>query len=108
MKQIKGMDNVRFIGINSQECNNQNFYFFKIHSDPGKHLDWLEGRLIEARKDGVGVWLASHILTGQGVCFSEWGIRFRSIVDAFQDVIRVQLGGHSHSEFFEVVRDATD
>ncbi len=101
------LSDIRFIGINTQACNNQNFYFFRLHSDPGNHLAWLEERLQAARTDGKGVWLASHITTGQGACFSEWGIRFRALMDAFQDVVRVHLAGHSHSEFYEVMRDAT-
>ena len=100
------LPNIRFIGLNSQACNNQNFYFFRLHADPGNQLEWFEGRLKAARADGKGVWLASHITTGQGACFAEWGIRFRALTDAYQDVVRVHLAGHSHSEFYELMRDA--
>ena len=57
-------DNVRFISINSNVCNNQNFYFFKLHGDPANHLQWLKERLEAARKDGKKVWLGSHFTSG--------------------------------------------
>ena len=98
-------ENVRFIGLNSNVCNNQNFYFFRFHGDPANHLQWLKERLEAARKDGKKVWLGSHFSSGMD-CFSEWGIRFRAIMDAFQDVVLAHLIGHTHSELFEILRDA--
>ena len=81
--EMEMLPNTRLIGLNSQACNNLNYFFFRLHTDPGHQLNWLESRLKAARVDKKGVWLVSHIPSGSVDCFSEWSIRFRALIDAF-------------------------
>jgi hypothetical protein len=41
------MSNTKIIGVNTQACNNMNWYLLADRNDPGKHLEWLENELKE-------------------------------------------------------------
>jgi hypothetical protein len=42
MKDGRVFENTKVIGINTNSCNNQNWYLLKDRYDPGNQIAWLE------------------------------------------------------------------
>ena len=45
---------------------------------------------------------------GPGACTTEWGTRFRALIERYQHIIRFGIQGHHHSEFYEIANSMTD
>lgn len=104
---VEGMGaNTRVIGINTQACNDLNFYLFKNRYDPGNQIAWLQTELEEVEKLGGNAILVYHIPPND--CLHEWGLRFRAINDRFQSVIRFSMMGHTHDQDFHITKSLKD
>jgi hypothetical protein len=44
--------NTKIIGLNTQVCNNLNWFLIENRFDPASHLAWLENELLELEKTG--------------------------------------------------------
>lgn len=100
--------NLRIIGLHTQACNNQNWYFFEDPTDPGNMLEWLRSELQTAEDKNQTVYILGHIGAGMGSCLPEWSIRFKALIDRYSYVIRGQFIGHAHSDDFKVSKSFAD
>jgi len=90
----KKVANTKIIGINTQTCNNMNWYLFGQRNDPGNELAWLEEELASIEEAGGVAILMAHIPPTD--CLHEWGARFRALMDRYQHVVRFSTFGHTH------------
>lgn len=61
----------------------------------------------ELEKVGGNAILISHIPPGDD-CVHAWGERFRALQDRYQNVIKFGLFGHTHTEYFGIVKSLQD
>lgn len=100
--QGKTIDNFRVIGVNTQACNNENWFLIENRYDPGDQLKFIVSELDKLEQSGGSAIFISHIPPQN--CLHPWGERFRSIAERYQHVIKFSLYGHTHKVMYEVVR----
>lgn len=96
--------NLRVISLNTNACNNQNWWLFQNVTDPGGLILWLQGELQKAESNGELVYIIGHIAPGMGTCLDEWAYHYAGLVDRYEHTIRGQFFGHSHSDQFQLSR----
>ena len=96
--------NLRIISLNTNACNNQNWWLFENVTDPGDLLAWLQNELQKAEDNGELVYIMAHIAPGMSTCLDEWGYHYAGLMDRYQFIIRGQYFGHSHSDEFQISR----
>jgi sphingomyelin phosphodiesterase len=101
-------DGYRVMVLNTEVCNNMNWYLFSQLSDPYQHLEWIEEQLKKAEENGEKYYILAHVFPGGTDCLNEWSERYRAIVERYQHVILHHLVGHAHKEFFNVITDTTN
>ena len=74
---------VRVISINSEQCNNMNWWLWGQMSDPMGELAWLEKTLFVAEKNHEKVFILAHIPPASGDCLHSWSIRYKAIVERY-------------------------
>ncbi len=52
--------------------------------------------------------ILAHIPPASHNCVHSWTVRFKALVERYQHVIRMQLYGHTHREFFNLHRGFDD
>ena len=62
---------LRLVSINTNFCNNLNFWLLLNFDDPSEHLHWLYAVLLKAERRGEAVYIIGHIPPGIEDCFSE-------------------------------------
>lgn len=88
----------KVIAYNTNSCDQLNFFVWGERQDPGNQFAWLEQQLLEIEaQDGLAIMIGHY--TPQN-CQHEFGVRFRALMERFQNVIRFDLVGHTHSETF--------
>lgn len=97
--------NWKIISFDSQVCNPGNYYLIKDPTDPAGFLDWAYHQLLESERKDQAVYFAAHIFTS--LCLPRWGMRFKALIDRFSRIVRGQIYGHSHGEFFNLYRGYT-
>lgn len=100
------LPNTKVIGLNSQPCNNMNWFLWAERYDPGQQIEWFENELAALEAVGGQAILITHIPYYE--CIHPYGVRLRALFERYQNVIRVSLSGHTHNEEFEVIRSMTD
>lgn len=98
-------DGFRVLALNTESCNNMNWYLFTQLNDPADHLLWIEQQLILAEQNNEKVYILAHVQPGGEDCLYEWSVRYRALVERYQHVILVHFVGHEHEEFFNVFTD---
>jgi len=93
---------VRVIALNTEACNDENWFLFKNSTDPGDMLQWLQGVLAMAERNDEPVWIVGHIPPGDGDCLDDWSTRYRAVVDRYSYNIRGQFFAHTHNDHFEL------
>ena len=99
--------NLRIIGLHTQACNNQNWYFFSDPTDPGNMLEWFRNELQIAENLNQSVYILGHIGPSMS-CLPEWSIRYKALIDRYSYNIRGQFFGHAHCEDFKVSKSFLD
>ena len=92
----------KIIAVNMQSCNNLNWYLLEDRDDPGAQLQWLEGELSDLEKAGGFAHIMAHIPTDS--CLHQFGIRFKSLMERYQHIIRFSSFGHTHQEDIQIVQ----
>jgi len=100
--------NLKIIAINSQACNNLNFYLFANVTDPAGHIPWIQNELNQAELNGQMVYIFGHIPTSSGDCLDVWAAHMNTLVDRYSHIIAGQFYGHAHSEHWHLARSAVD
>ena len=96
--------NLRIIALNTQACNNLNFWFIWNVTDPGKQIEWLQSQLSSAESSGELVYIIGHIPIGDSDCLSQWGYRYKVLMDRYQYIVRGQFFGHTHNDHIKINR----
>jgi len=92
----------RVIGVNMQTCNNMNWWLLDQRKDPGHQLEWLEAELAKLEKDGGFAQIMAHIPPAE--CLHQFGLRYKSLMERYQHIVRFSSMGHTHDEDINVVR----
>ena len=90
----------KMIALNMQACNNANWWLIENRFDPGDQLKWLEAELAQLERDGGYAHLSGHIPPQE--CLHQFGIRFKALIERYQNVVRYSSFGHTHDEEFLV------
>ena len=62
---------LRLLSVNTNFCNNFNFWLMLNFDDPGRHLHWIYGEVKRAEEEGDKVYIIGHIPPGVASCFGE-------------------------------------
>ena len=95
--------NLEIIGLNSQACNDENWFLFKDTADPGQTLDWLRKELYESEVKNENVYILSHFPSRSFL--ETWSRVYSAIVEIYSHIIRGQFIGHAHGDSLQVFRD---
>lgn len=96
--------NLRLVALNTQACNDQNFYLWVNSTDPGGQVQWLYKTLLAAEKNGELVYLYGHYYLADDGCLKYWSYHINALIDRFENTIAGMFFGHSHSDSFHVNR----
>ena len=73
--QVLAREGLRVISVNTNYCNNFNFWLALNFNDPHKHLHWLYQELKKAEDNRESVYILGHIPTGSESCTGKkWGL----------------------------------
>lgn len=86
----------RIVSINSNFCNDENFWILTANGDPGHQHRWLIETLQNAENTGEAVLLLGHIPPGELDTIEFCSKFFYQIVTRYSDTIRAQFYGHTH------------
>jgi sphingomyelin phosphodiesterase len=96
------------ISLNTNACNNQNFYFIRNVTDPGGTIEFLRGELAKAEAAKELVYLIGHISSAMGSCLPTWAEHYVTLVERYAHIIAGQFYGHTHSDELYIVRGLED
>lgn len=96
--------NLRIISLNTQACYYFNFKLLKNVTDPGHLIEWLQGELDTAEKNGEQVFIAGHVPPGQGDCLDGWSWHYNALIERYVNIVKGQFFGHTHWDHFFVNR----
>ncbi|GAV05396.1 hypothetical protein RvY_15537 [Ramazzottius varieornatus] len=99
---------LRIISLNTNYCNNMNWWLLVNMTDPDNELQWLISELQDAENRGIKVHLIGHIPPGSGDCMRTWSRNFYKIVTRYEDTIRGQFYGHEHFDSLHLYYDPDD
>lgn len=74
--------------LNTQVCDNLNFFLMNYSNDPFGHLKWLHEELKDSEKNFEDVIIAGHIPPGDFFCSSAWAQRYNILVERYSDIIK--------------------
>lgn len=97
---------VKVISINSEQCNNMNWYLWSTLKDPNQEIEWVESELKASEAAGEKVIVIAHFPSVS--CLHNWGMRYKALVERYQHIIRLQVWGHSHDEQWYLNRGFKD
>lgn len=86
LKDGRVFEKTKIIGMNTQVCNNMNWFLIENRFDPADHIKWLENELLALEQIGGSAIIISHIAGDD--CVHSWGHRLRGLFERFQHVIR--------------------
>ena len=96
--------NLRLVALNTQACNNQNFYLWVNSTDPGGQVQWLWQTLAAAEKNKEVVYLYGHYYLADDGCLKYWSYHLNALIDRFENIIAGMFFGHSHEDTFHINR----
>ncbi|CAD8071043.1 unnamed protein product [Paramecium primaurelia] len=99
----KEFDNLKVIAFDSQICNPDNWYLLKDPTDPTGFLEWAEQELKDSELKDQAVYFTAHIFTQE--CMVPWARRFNALVERYAYIVRGQIYGHAHGEFYNLYKD---
>ncbi|KRX45026.1 Sphingomyelin phosphodiesterase [Trichinella murrelli] len=95
----------RIISVNTNYCIKTNYWLYLNETDPDGTLSWLAEELQKAENEGAKVHIIGHIPPGHETCLKEWSRNYNIIAQRYENVIRAQFFGHTHSDSFTVSYD---
>ncbi|KAK7091157.1 sphingomyelin phosphodiesterase-like [Littorina saxatilis] len=96
---------LRVVSVNTNACNNMNWWLFFNETDPDGQLAWLIKTLQKAENNKEKVHIIGHIPPGIDDCLEMWSRNFYKIVDRYESTISGQFFGHTHHDHFQVFYD---
>ena len=82
-KEAHPCGGTRIIAMNTQACNNMNFYLLDDPRDPGGMLEWLEDKLRTMEEKGEVAVIIGHIAPSHYECLYEWSKRYNILMERF-------------------------
>ncbi|ESP02348.1 hypothetical protein LOTGIDRAFT_92630, partial [Lottia gigantea] len=98
----------RIVSINTNFCNNRNWWLLLNATDPAGQLQWLINILQQAENNQEKVHIIGHIPPGIKDCLRAWSWNYYKIVNRYESTIVAQFFGHTHNDHFEVFYDEND
>ena len=98
----EGSSNLRLVMLNSNLCYIENFWLAYDPIDPAGQLQWFADTMYAAEQANENVLILSHIMPGSGSCWPVWSDRYDKIVNRFENIIRGQFYGHSHTDYYSL------
>ncbi|XP_023247075.1 sphingomyelin phosphodiesterase-like [Copidosoma floridanum] len=98
----------RILSINTNYCNNKNWWLLLNSTDPVSELQWLIFELHGAEMSGERVHIIGHIPPGHSDCLKVWSRNYYHIINRYESTIMAQFFGHTHYDEFEVFYDTHD
>jgi len=95
-------EGLRIISVNTNFCNNFNFWLALNFDDPHQHLHWIYKELQRAEQNGESVYMVGHIPPGSSSCTGRWSEEYTRLVTRFRHTIAAQFFGHTHNDEFKV------
>lgn len=95
----------RVISINTNYCNNKNWWLLLNSTDPAQELQWFIYELQGAEMRGEKVHVLGHIPPGHHDCLKVWSHNYYTIINRFESTITAQFFGHTHFDEFELFYD---
>jgi sphingomyelin phosphodiesterase len=101
-KPLKFNPKGRIISLNTNVCNDEDWFLLNERFDVGKHLEWLEKELSSLEEIGGFAYIIGHIHPRS--CLHQFGVRFHSLMERYQHIVRFSSFGHSHEETFFITK----
>ncbi|XP_015127515.1 sphingomyelin phosphodiesterase [Diachasma alloeum] len=98
----------RIISVNTNYCNNLNFWLLINSKDPVNELQWLIDELQGAENRSEKVHIIGHIPPGTSDCLKVWSANYYRIINRYESTITAQFFGHTHYDEFELFYDTDD
>jgi len=74
-------------------------------TNPLGQLDWLESTLRQAEQAGESAFIIGHIPPAANYFNSEASRRYNALIDRFNNTIKGQFYGHSHSDEWKLIHE---
>ncbi|XP_063678896.1 sphingomyelin phosphodiesterase-like [Bolinopsis microptera] len=100
---VQYSERLRIISLNTQYCDNLNFWLYLNNRDPANMLAWLVAELSWAEGAGVKVVILGHIPTGRSDCMKAFSWNYYRIIDRFESTVVGQYMGHTHQDHFSMM-----
>ena len=78
---------LRLLSVNTNFCNNFNFWLMLNFDDPGRHLHWIYGEVKRAEEEGDKVYIIGHIPPGEVSCFGRLHVLNRDALKGSSQVV---------------------
>ncbi|XP_063982786.1 sphingomyelin phosphodiesterase-like [Diachasmimorpha longicaudata] len=95
----------RIISVNTNYCNDKNFWLLMNSTDPVSELQWLIDELQGAENRSEKVHIIGHIPPGSAECLKVWSANYYRIINRYESTITAQFFGHTHFDEFELFYD---
>ena len=95
--------NLKVIGLNSQACNDENWYLLQDPTDPGGMLKWLRNELNHSETRNHSVYIIQHIPNND--CLDTFSQIYNALVDRYSHIIKGQFAGHTHGDTYTTNKD---
>jgi sphingomyelin phosphodiesterase len=95
----------RVVSLNTNLCNNQNFWLLTDSEDPDNSLNFLVSVLKQAEIDDEKVHVIGHIAPGiTPDCVRQWSLNYNNIIRRFApETVTGSFFGHMHVDMFEII-----
>ncbi|XP_011305839.1 sphingomyelin phosphodiesterase [Fopius arisanus] len=95
----------RIISVNTNYCNDKNFWLLINSTDPADELQWLIDELQGAENRSEKVHIIGHMPPGTSECLKVWSANYYRIINRYESTIAAQFFGHTHYDEFELFYD---
>lgn len=96
---------LRMISLNTNYCNNKNWWLLINSTDPAGQLEWLIQVLQQAENNNEKVHIIGHIISAQEDCIEPWSRNYYKIILRYENTITAHFYGHVHDDRFRVYVD---
>ena len=100
------LENSKVLVLNTQVANNMNWYLAGEKNDPANHIKWIETQLKEIEAAGGIAYMVGRIQPHNYT--HQFGARYQALMERYQHIVRFSLTGHTHDQYFSVMRASSD
>ena len=99
---------VKFIVLNTQMTDIENFFLVKKHTDLLNFFEKLTQSLYESEQKDQKVILLSHINFGNDGIYDGYEKNMYALIERFKETITTSLAGHTHQDEFKFIKNRKD